>query len=231
MPFRQQAMKLRPIKIAGSLVIAAALAFCSIAALAQDARYTNSQYGISFQPPAGYTPENIVRYLGQPRADGTSPVLTLIADETLVDLSDQGIDALSKEMRDILADQGMEGIQVADRRKRNVAGFDAWQMDLSYKRGGASIRQRQVYVPVINHKRTYLFTFIDAAQHFDQSVAAAETAIASFAPAASSSATGEVKQSGAARPYTLPLIILGALALAIVVAATYLLMRKRPTMD
>jgi hypothetical protein len=231
MPSRLQATQLRFIKIAGRVAVAAALAFCPVAAHAQEARYTNSQYGISFQPPAGYTPENIVRYLGQPRADGTSPVLTLIADEALVDLSDKGVDALSKEMRDILADQGMQAIQLADRRKRTVAGFDAWQMDLSYKRGGVPIRQRQVYVPVSDHKRTYLFTFIDAAQHFDQSVTAAETAIASFAPASSPGTSDEVKQSGGAKSYTLPLIILGALALAIIIAATYLLMRKRPAAD
>lgn len=230
MSFRHRATKLRFIKIACHVVIAAVLAAGPAAAQAQDARYTNGQYGISFQPPAGYTPENIVRYLGQPRTDGTWPVLTLIADESLVDLSDQGVEALLKEMRATLADQGMEAIQVADRRRRNVASLDAWQMDLTYKRGAASIRQRQVYVPVSDHKRTYLFTFIDAAQHFDQSVASAETAIASFSPAAPA-AGGETKQGGGAKPYTLPLIILGAIALAIIIAATYLLTRRRPAAD
>ena len=227
MPFRPEARKHWLIGMAGRFVTAAALAIlCSIAAQAQDTRYTNSQYGISFQPPAGYTPENLVRYLGQPRADGTWPVLTLIAEEYLVDLSDKGIDALSKEMRNTLADQGLDGIQVAEGRKRDVAGFDAWQMDLTYKRGAASIRQRQVYVPISDHKRTYLFTFIDAAQHFDQSVAAAENAIASFAPAALGTASDEAKQSVGAKSYTLPLIILGVIALAIIIAATYLLMRR-----
>jgi hypothetical protein len=213
------------------MVIAATLALCPAASRAQDARYANSQYGISFQPPPGYTPESIVRYLGQPRADGTWPVLTLIADESLVDLSDQGVEALLKEMRATLADQGMEAIQVADRRRRNVASFDAWQMDLAYKRGAASIRQRQVYVPVSDHKRTYLFTFIDAAQHFDQSVAAAETAITSFTPATSPAQGDRIEQGGGAKPYTLPLIILGALALAIIIAAAYLLTRRRPAAD
>lgn len=228
MPFRHEATKLRYIKIAVRIIIAVTLTACAAMAQAQDNRYTNSQYGISFQPPAGYTPENLVRYLGQPREDGTWPVFTLIADESLVDLSDKGTDALSKEMRDTLADQGMDAIQIADRRKRSVAGFDAWQMDLIYKRGGASIRQRQVYVPISDHNRTYLFTFIDAAQHFDQSVAAAENAIASFAPAAQGSARAETAQSGGSKSYTLPLIILGAIALAIIIAAAYLLMRKRP---
>ncbi|HVG21540.1 MAG TPA: hypothetical protein VNI02_21055 [Blastocatellia bacterium] len=231
MSFRHRATRLRVIRITGRVIISAALAFCAVAAQAQDARYTNSQYGISFQPPAGYTPENLVRYLGQPRADGTWPVLTLIADESLVDLSDKGTDALSKEMRDTLADQGMQAIQVDDRRKREVAGFDAWQMDLTYKRGAASIRQRQVYVPISDHKRTYLFTFIDAAQHFDQSVAAAETAIASFTPAASPTASDEAKQGDGAKRYTLPLIILGAIALTIILAAIYLLTHSRPAAD
>jgi hypothetical protein len=226
MPIRHEAMEIRLIKIAGLVIIAAALGFCCIAAQAQDTRYTNSQYGISFQPPAGYTSENIVRYIGEPRGDGTWPVLTLIADESLVDISDKGVDALSKVMLNTLADQGVEAIQVAEGRKRNVAGFDAWQMDLTYKRGGTSLRQRQVYVPVSDHKRTYLFTFIDAAQYFDQSVAAAESAIASFAPAASRAESDEAKQSGAAKSYTLPLIILGALALAIIIGAAYLLMRR-----
>ncbi|MFP5263778.1 MAG: hypothetical protein ACLGJB_18000 [Blastocatellia bacterium] len=230
MSFRHGPMGPGLVKMACHMVIAAALALCPAAARAQEARYTNSQYGISFQPPAGYTPESVVRYLGQPRADGTWPVLTLIADESLVDLSDQGVEALLKEMRATLADQGMEAIQVADRRRRNVASFDAWQMDLTYKRGAASIRQRQVYVPVSDHKRTYLFTFIDAAQHFDQSVAAAETAITSFAPAASPAQGGGVERAGA-KPYTLPLIVLGALALAIIIAAAYLLTRRRPAAD
>jgi hypothetical protein len=213
-------------RTAGHVIIAAALVLlCSIAAKAQDTRYTNNQYGVSFQPPAGYTPEAIARYLGQPRADGTSSVLTLIADESLVDLSDKGIDALSKEMRDTLADQGMDGIQISDRRKRTVAGFDALQMDLTYKDGGVSIRQRQVYIPVSDHKRTYLFTFIDAAQHFDQSAAAAESAIASFAPAASSIAA-DPKQDGEAIANRWPLIVLGIMALALIIVATYLLMRR-----
>jgi hypothetical protein len=231
MSFRHQATNHRFIRIAGLAMAAAALALLSIAAQAQDSRYTNSQYGISFQPPAGYTPENLVRYHGQARADGTWPVLTLIVDDSLVDLSDKGIDALSKDMRDTLAEQGMDAIQVADRRKRSVAGFDAWQMDLTYKRGAASIRQRQVYVPISDHKRTYLFTFIDAAQHFDESVAAAESAIASFAPSASASASDDTKQGGGARTYTLPLLILGAIALTIIIAAIYLLTRKRPATD
>jgi hypothetical protein len=230
MPFRHQATKRWFIRVAGCVVVAAALPLLIVTAQGQDGRYTNSQYGISFQPPAGYTPENLVRYHGQPRADGTWPVLTLIADDSLVDLSDKGIDALSKDMRDTLAEQGMDAIQVADRRKRNVAGFDAWQMDLTYKRGAASIRQRQVYVPIGDHKRTYLFTFIDAAQHFDESVAAAESAIASFVPSASAGAGDETKKGGAG-PYTLPLIILGAIALAIIITATYLLTRKRPAVD
>jgi hypothetical protein len=228
MPFRNEATGLRRIRMASCLIIAAALSFlCSVTSQAQDNRYTNNQYGISFQPPAGYTPEAVVRYLGQPRADGTSSVLTLIADESLVELSDKGIDTLSKEMRDTLEDQGMGAIQISDRRKRTVAGFDALQMDLSYKAGEASIRQRQVYIPISEHKRTYLFTFVDAPQHFDQSVAAAESAIASFAPAASGGpAASAVKQDDGAMANRGPLIILGILALALIIAATYLLMRR-----
>jgi hypothetical protein len=228
MRFRREAVKLQFIRMAGRVIIAAVLALqYFIAAQAQDARYTNSQYGISFQPPAGYTPETVVRYLGQPRGDGSSPVLTLIADDYLVDLSDKGIDALSSQMRGTLADQGVEAIQINDRRKRNVAGFDAFQMDLTYKDGRASIRQRQVYIPVNDHRRTYLFTFIDASQHFDQSVAAAETAIASFTPAAPTSPVADAKQDATAIANRWPLIVLGILALAVIIAATYLLLRRR----
>ena len=229
MLFRNEAIKLRRIRVAGSVIIAAALAFpCSIASKAQDTRYTNSQYGIAFQPPAGYTPEALVRYLGPPREDGTSSVLTLIADESLVDLSDKGIDALSKEMRDTLADQGMEAIQISDRRKRSIAGFDALQMDLTYKAGGALIRQRQVYIPISDHKRTYLFTFIDATQHFDESIAAAESAIASFAPSAPTGAAADARQDGRAIATRWPLIVLGIMALALIIGATYLLTRRQP---
>jgi hypothetical protein len=227
MPFRHEAANYWFIRMAGRFITAAALAILfSIAAEAQENRYTNSQYGISFQPPAGYTPEALVRYLGQPREDGTWSVLTLIADESLVDLSDKGIESLAKEMRDTLADQGMDGIQISDRRKRNVAGFDALQMDLSYKAGGASIRQRQVYIPIADHKRTYLFTHIDAAQHFDDSVTAAESAIASFAPVAPNGASADAKPDVGASPKRWTLILLGMLALGIIIAATYLLTRR-----
>jgi hypothetical protein len=227
MPFRHEPTKIPVTEKAGRVIIAVALAvLCSAAANAQDNRYTNGQYGISFQPPAGYTPEALVRYLGQPRGDGTWPVLTLIADESLVDLSDKGIEGLTSEMRDTLADQGMEAIQISDRRKRAVAGFDALQMDLAYRSGGTSIRQRQVYIPVSAHKRTYLFTFIDASQHFDESVSAAESAIASFTPAAQASA--DATPDGKAIANRWPLIVLGMLALALVIAAGYLLMRGRP---
>ena len=215
-------------KMSAPLIAAAALVLlCFVASAAQDTRYTNSEYGISFQPPAGYTRETLVRYLGEPRADGTSSVLTLIADESIIDLSDRGMDALSKEMRDTLADQGMDSIQIGDRRKRNVAGFDALQMDLTYKGGGASIKQRQVYIPVSDHKRTYLFTFVDAAQHFDQSVAAAESAIASFATSAAAPAAA-AKQEGEAMGNRWLLIALGIMALALIIGATYLLTRGRP---
>ncbi len=199
----------------------------------QEARYSNSQLGVSFQPPSGWTADNVVRYLGPEREDGTWPVLTLISHDSALDLSESGTQALEREMIDTLEGQGIETVQVSERRKRNVNGLDAFQMDLTYQQGRVPVRQRLVYVPVAEHQRTYLFTLVDTARRFNESVPSAENAIASFTPAAARSgdalpaAPAASGQGDGAGMWTLRLVLLGVIALGIVIGAVYLLIRKR----
>jgi hypothetical protein len=212
------------------MAIAAAAACCFITAQArqaQDTRYSNNQYGISFQPPQGWTADNVVRYFGPQREDGTWGVLTLIAQDSALDLSDKGIEALAQEMRETLSVEGRDSIQVVDRRKRTVAGLDSLQMDLVYRENGVPIKQRQVYVPVGEHKRTYLFTLVDASEHFDESAAAAESAISSFAPALAGAQTTGGRAKEGAGAYTLLLVVIGVAALGVIIAAAYMLLRRR----
>ena len=208
--------------------------FISAVAQPQETRYTNSQLGVSFQPPSGWTADNVVRYLGPEREDGTWAVLTLISHDAALDLSESGTEALSREMIDTLEDQGIANVQVADRRKRTITGFDAYQLDLTYQQGGIPFRQRLVYVPVAEHKRTYLFTLVDTANRFNESAPSVESAISSFTPTASRAADPGARP-GAATPdpdsgagmWTLPLVLLGVIALALIVGAIYLLLRRR----
>jgi hypothetical protein len=195
----------------------------------QESRYSNPQLGVSFQPPSGWTADNVVRYLGPEREDGTWPVLTLVAHDSALDISDSGTDALAREMIDTLEGQGIGNVQVSDRRKRSIAGLDAFQMDLTYQQGGVPVRQRQIYVPVAEHKRTYLFTLVDNAKRFNESAPSVESAVASFTPAVSRAAdtsprTGAYSGAGM---WTLPLVLLGVIALCMVIGAIYLLLRKR----
>lgn len=199
----------------------------------QESRYSNQQLGVSFQPPSGWTADNVVRYLGPEREDGTWPVLTLISHDSALDLSDSGTEALEREMIDTLEGQGIESVQVSDRRKRNVNGLDAFQMDLTYQQGGVPVRQRLVYVPVADHQRTYLFTLVDTARRFNESAPSAENAIASFTAAAARSgdaapaAPAAPGQGDGAGTWTLALVLLGVIALGIVIVTIYLLLRKR----
>jgi hypothetical protein len=208
--------------------------FISAVAQPQEARYTNPQLGVSFQPPSGWTADNVVRYLGPEREDGTWPVLTLISHDSALDLSESGTEALSQEMIDTLEGQGIGNVQVSDQRKRTIAGFDAYQLDLTYQQGGVPIRQRLVYVPVAEHKRTYLFTLVDTARRFNESASSVESAVSSFTPAVSRSGdpgarpgTVTPDANDGAGMWTLPLVLLGVIALAMVVGAIYLLLRRR----
>jgi hypothetical protein len=200
-------------------------------AQSQQARYVNPHLGVSFQPPQGWTADNVVNYLGPERQDGSRPVLTLIAHDSVLDLSDSGIESLAGDMIGTLENQGMQNIQVADRRKRNIAGLDSLQMDLTYQQAGVPLRYRQVYIPVKEHNRTYLFGLMDNARHFNESAPAAESAIASFVPNITRSGEAGAQPGpgggGGAGAWTLLLVLLGVIALGIVVGALYLLLRRR----
>jgi hypothetical protein len=213
-----------------SVAVLAGILFAQVAvAQSQETRYANPQLGVSFQPPSGWTADNVVRYLGPERDDGTWPVLTLISHDSALDLSDSGTAALAQEMIDTLEGQGIGNVQVSDRRKRSVSGFDAFQMDLTYQQGGIPIRQRLVYVPVAEHRRTYLFTLVDTARRFNESAPSVENAIASFTPSVSRAADAglEPGPQGGAGMWTLPLVLLGVIALAMIIGAVYLLVRNR----
>lgn len=199
------------------------------AAQAQDTRYTNNQYGISFQPPSEWTPDILTRYLGPRRDDGTQPTLNLVAHSYTMTLNDQETNALTDEMLDQLESQGMREARVADRRKTTISGLEALQIDLTYKERAVPMRLRQIYVPVVEHKRTYLFTFIDTAQHFAKSASAVDSAVASFTPAITRDSTGGTQSPAdtQANSYTLLLVIIGFIALLAIIGAAYLLLRRQ----
>jgi hypothetical protein len=203
----------------------------SIGAAAQDTRFTNNQYGVAFQPPSGWAPTILVQYEGPQRPDGGHPALSLSADDSLIDIGDAGTNKLAD---DFLAEfsEGFEDAKIIARRKLPVAGLDALQMDLSFKGDLGVIQIRRVFIPVKQQNRTYIFTLSDSAEHFGESSAAGDNAVASFAFLQMGAQTG----AGAAVPpasggkssaYNLMLVLIGLAALAIVLGTAYLLTRKR----
>jgi len=217
------------LRVPAAMLAGFLLVSISLAQPQEAVRYSNSQLGVSFQPPSGWTADNVVRYLGPEREDGTWPVLTLVANNSVEDISDVGIQDLERKMIAMLEGEGMANVQVADRRQRTIGGLNAFQMDLTYQQDGVPARQRHVYVPVAEHKRTYLFMLVDNARRFNESAPSVESAVASFTPTISRSgdtSPGTAADSGAGM-WTLPLVLLGIIALCMVVGAIYLLLRKR----
>jgi hypothetical protein len=216
-------------------IIAFIVILSSMIARAQDSRYV--EYGFSFQPPAGWQqdPEAEgtirVQYFGPQREDGSQPKLNLSVQNYAINLSEQQIGSLSSEMVENIADLGMRDPKVISSSRASVAGHDALQIDYSYTQDGRPTRLRQIYVPVSDHKRTYLFTFVDNAQHFDQSVLLVQNAVGSFttAQASSSPATASPEPAERAGSWNWLLIIIGIIALALVAGATYMLMRRKAT--
>jgi hypothetical protein len=202
------------------------VAICVCAVEAQDNRNSSNQGGVCFQPPPGWTHQ----LLGPERKDGSGPVLTVETQNTALNLSDNSLAALAKELRDGLSRDGAEGVQVSTAQKRNIAGRDAAQIDLNYKQANVAVRERRVYVPIGEQNRTYLFTMLDRAEHFDQSATAADTTINSFtlwAKARADTGWGDEEAAGGRRT-SLPLLIaLGVAALALIIGAGYMLLQKR----
>jgi hypothetical protein len=215
------------------IMIIAAFVFWSSTARAQEPRYV--EYGFSFQAPAGWQQEEEtegairVQYFGPRRENGSQPKLNLSVQNYALNLSEQQINSLSAEMIENINELGMKDPKVISNSKISVSGHEALQIDYSYNQDGAPTRLRQVYVPVSDHKRTYLFTFVDNAQHFDQTAPAVQAAIGSFttAPASASPATATPKPEEGSGVWKWILIIIGIIALAVVAGATYMLMRKR----
>jgi hypothetical protein len=193
---------------------------------AQESRFTNSQYNVSFQPPPGWNADILVRYLGPQRPDGTTPTLNLIVHGSTTSLNEQEIARLTSELVSGLTEQGAGNVQVVDRRVIKVAGIDSLQIDITYT-SDVPMRLRQVYIPVNDQNRTFLFTFVDTNEHFAETVAAAERAIASF-NVPRQSATAQGQSSSQAGSYTLLLVVVGMLALAVAIGGTYVLL-KRPS--
>lgn len=210
------------------LIVVATLISCFVTARAQDARFTSNQYGVSFQPPAGWKADPIAQYVSPQRADGGGAMLSLLSEETALDISDNRIEALAREVREEIAREGLEGAQIADQRKRTISGRDALQLDATYRVGDIAMRLRRVYIPVREQNRTYMFMFVDTAQQFDGSIAAVDAAINSFMlgnqPAGQQQSQAE--PTGRKVPVAL-LVLLGVAALALILGAGYLLMQRR----
>jgi hypothetical protein len=221
------------VSIASAIIIFVAFVMWSATARAQEARYV--EYGFSFQPPAGWQQDEEaegairVQYFGPRREDGSQPKLNLSVQNYALNLGEQQINSLTTEMVENISGLGMKDPKVIFSGKTMISGHEAMQIDYSYNQDGTPTRLRQVYVPVSDHKRTYLFTFVDKAQHFDQTAAGVQAAIGSFstAPASASPATATPKQGEEAGRWNWVLIILGIIALAVVAGATYMLMRRR----
>jgi hypothetical protein len=203
----------------------------SIGAAAQDTRFTNSQYSVAFQPPSGWVPTILVQYGGPREQDGGRPTLGLSADDSLIDIGEEGTNKLADDFVAQFS-EGFEDTKIIGRRKLLVAGLDALQMDLSFKGDDDVIQIRRVFIPVKQQNRTYIFDLSDRADHFGESSAAADNAVASFAFLQMGAQTG----AGAAVPpasggkssaYNLMLVLIGLAALAIVLGTAYLLTRKR----
>jgi hypothetical protein len=199
----------------------------SIGAAAQDTRFTNNQYDVAFQPPSGWAPTILVQYEGPQRPDGGHPALSLSADDHLTDISEEGTNKLAD---DFLAEfsEGFEDAKIIGRRKLLVAGLDALQMDLSFKGDEAVIQIRRVFVPVKQQNRTYIFTLSDSTDHFNESAAAGDNAVASFTfLQTGAGAVVPPASGGKSSAYNLMLVLIGLAALAIVVGTAYLLTRRR----
>jgi hypothetical protein len=236
MPFQPSAPERKITKVVSLILCALAFAVLRLSAVeAQEARYANDQYGISFQPPPGWIKDDeaggdvLVQYLGPQRADRTRPVLNLTAQNSVMGLTDDEISSLVSELTTDFDARGMQDARVTDRRKMTVAGFDALQLSLTYNRGSDPTEARQVYVPVPEHSRTYLFTFIDTPDHIGQSWPAASSAINSFTLAGARPTSTPTKSpvAGGAGDFTLLLVITGFVALAVILGAIYLLLQRR----
>jgi hypothetical protein len=85
-----------------------------------------------------------------------------------------------------------------------------------------------VFVPVKQQNRTYIFTLSDNADHFPESAAAGDNAIASFAllqmGVAAAVPPAPTTKTAA---FNLLLVLIGIAALAVVIGAGYLLTRQR----
>lgn len=182
--------------------------------------YVSRQHNVSFRPPPGWTTDILVQYVGPERADDTRPALNLAAQNSQLDLSEQGLDSLSKELAQEFGDA-----RLLDRRRITIAGMDALQIELSYLQGDVPMRMRQVYVPVAEQSRTYLFTFVDTTEHFDETVGAATTAMSSFAVTRSSGSDSPGEGSNVGKAVLL--VLTGIVSLVLIIGAAYLLLRRQ----
>jgi hypothetical protein len=219
-------------KVVGWLTGLAFLVLCCAAAQAQETRYI--EYGFSFQPPAGWQEDRAasgdvrVQYLGPRRNDRSQAKLNLTTQNYAVNLSDQQINAIADEMVANSQSLGWRDPQVTDRRKLTIGGIEALQMDMTFNQDRVPTRLRHLFVPVAEHKRTYVFTFVDTAANFDETAPAAVAAINSFSPAVSRSPLASTDATDASES-GLPrwaLITIAALALIVIITAAYFLMRK-----
>lgn len=203
----------------------------------QTTRYSNRDYGVSFQPPPGWVEDEnknipdevLVQYVGPRRADGSRPAINLAVQDSVMGMSDQEVDRAVKDLYEDMRNGGLEGVKILGQRKTNIAGFDAFQIDLEYLLEDKPIRSRYTYIPVAEHRRTYQLTYADRAENFDETAPVAEGTFKSFVPVVSRppSAQSASPAGESGNDWTLLLIILGVAALALVLGALYLLLQRR----
>ncbi|HJQ70528.1 MAG TPA: hypothetical protein VKA70_16240 [Blastocatellia bacterium] len=208
------------------------LGFYCAAAHAQETRYI--EYGLSFQPPPGWQEDRTalgpvrVQYLGPKRNDDWQATLNLTTQNYAVSLSDQSVNAIADDMVATAKSLGRREVQVADRRKLNIGAVEAFQLDITFNQDRIPGRVRHVFIPVPEHKRTYLFNYVDTAAGFDENAAAVAAAINSFSPVIprAAGASPDAAATGSGLPQW-ALITIAVIASLIVITAAYLLLRKR----
>lgn len=190
---------------------------------AQEAEVYNSrQHNVTFRPPRGWTTDIIVQYAGEERADGTRPTLNLTADNTHIDLSEQRLSTLTRELL-----QEFGEARLVNSRRTSIGAREAFQVEVAFLQAGVPMRMRQVYIPVAEQNRTYLFTFADSAEHYDETVSAAAGAMSSFELPRASQESSEVARGGPGAAKTALLILAGIFAIALVVGASYMLIQRQ----
>lgn len=182
--------------------------------------YFSRQENVTFRPPPGWSTDIMVQYAGPERSDGTRPTLNLTTEETHIDLSERRLSELTQEILQEFGEARLVGS-----RRTAIGVREAFQIEVAFLQVGVPMRMRQVYIPVAEQGRTYLFTFADSAEHFDETLAAATSAISSFEVMRNPDASGPVRGRDGAK--TALLVLALVIGFALLIGASYLLLQKQ----